>query len=159
MATSVAVFLVVSFFSLYKQSFGEPGLALLQVDSSVRKETFCAVYNKDWGSVPTGNRPSTWVKFLCIPLLSPEDRLSHTHQFPAEEASDLLACSHQSLSQVGAAVVSLRGNCSFCEKARYVESAGGSLLVVVYNESDLVRVAVTKGLKLVSPCAVGGASV
>jgi signal peptide peptidase-like protein 2B len=117
MATSAAVFLVVLLFSLYKQSFGEPSLALLQVDSSVRKETFCAVYNKDWGSVPTGNRPSTW--------------------FPAEEASDLLACSHQSLSQVGAAVVSLRGNCSFCEKASYVESAGGSLLVVVYNESDL----------------------
>ena len=84
-------------------------------------------------------------------LLVPRRPSRSLTQFPAEEASDLLACSHQSLSQVGAAVVSLRGNCSFCEKASYVESAGGSLLVVVYNESDLVRVSVTKGLKLVSP--------
>lgn len=43
------------------------------------------------------------------------------------------------MTQVGGAIVSLRGNCSFCEKAHYAESANASLLVIVYNDSDLVN--------------------
>lgn len=61
-------------------------------------------------------------------------------QYAAEEASDpgVLACSPQTTAHLGGAIVSLRGNCSFCEKAHYAESANASLLVVVYNESNLV---------------------
>ena len=50
----------------------------------------------------------------------------------------MLACSPQSMSLEDGAIVSLRGNCSFCEKAYYAESANASLLVIVYNTSDLV---------------------
>lgn len=42
------------------------------------------------------------------------------------------------MTYVGGAIVSLRGNCSFCEKAHYAESANASLLVIVYNDSDIV---------------------
>lgn len=58
-------------------------------------------------------------------------------QYPAREASDRLACGPQ-MGPFGGALVSLRGNCSFCQKAEYAELANASLLVVVYNESDLV---------------------
>ena len=57
-------------------------------------------------------------------------------QYRAEEASDGLAC--QPLTVTSGAIVSRRGNCSFCEKAEYAELANASLLVVVYNDSDLV---------------------
>ena len=59
-------------------------------------------------------------------------------QYRAQEASDLLACGP--LANGGGAIISLRGNCSFCEKAQYAELANASLLVVVYNDSDLVSV-------------------
>ena len=48
------------------------------------------------------------------------------------------ACTPQTPPTEGEAIVSLRGNCSFCEKAHFAAEANASLLVVVYNESDLV---------------------
>ena len=110
-------------------------VGLLDTESSTWSDTICTIYNKDWGHVPITDHPSTMVcsynNYYYIIIAS-------NIQYRAEEASDQLSCTQQSLTNVGGAIVCLRGNCSFCEKAQYAESAGAKLLVVVYNGSDIV---------------------
>ena len=107
---------------LCQRASGEAELTLLATRSSDGwSDTFCAVYDTEWGHVPSTHHPVTW--------------------FPAQEATDdpPFSCSPQlppgADGAGGVAIVALRGRCTICEKASYVERVNGSVLIVV-NQSD-----------------------
>ena len=53
--------------------------------------------------------------------------------------SDRDGCSNLSESAQDQAVVALRGNCTFYTKALNAQSANATFIVLVFNETDLVR--------------------
>lgn len=63
--------------------------------------------------------------------------LSSQHPFIVPWDSD--GCQALSVSALGQAVVARRGNCTFYTKALNAQLADASSLVIIYNETDLVR--------------------